>query len=334
MIGKVIRGNDVGGLLRYLFGPGRANEHTNPHVVAAWDDGVVAARAPGSDPRLKRLTALLEQPLAALDDRPSPAVWHCPLRTAPGDRQLADGEWADVAAEVLHQTGLAPRGDASGCRWVAVRHADDHVHLAVTLARQDGRRARTSHDYARLGTACRTVEERYGLKVTPARDRTAARRPTRAETEKAQREGRAETPRSHLRLEVRRAALSSVSLETFIQQLDAAGVLIRLRQSEADSHIFTGYSVADPGYRTASGTLVWLGGGKLVPQLSLPRLLRHWEHATISRTPRSFSKTGQPQLAPLLLQATARTVVHLERGQLAAASATIVTAIVRSKRAL
>ncbi|MBC3763434.1 hypothetical protein ACUN7V_20265 [Quadrisphaera oryzae] len=74
MIGKVVRGNDIGGLLRYLFGPGRADEHINPHVVAAWDDGVVAAHTPGNDPRLKRLTALLEQPLAALDNRPSPAV--------------------------------------------------------------------------------------------------------------------------------------------------------------------------------------------------------------------------------------------------------------------
>ena len=47
--GKVVRGNDIGGLLRYLFGPGRANEHTNPHIVAAWDDGVVAAHTSGSD---------------------------------------------------------------------------------------------------------------------------------------------------------------------------------------------------------------------------------------------------------------------------------------------
>ena len=26
------------------------------------------------------------------------------------------------------RTGLAPRDDDGGCRWVAVRHADDHVH--------------------------------------------------------------------------------------------------------------------------------------------------------------------------------------------------------------
>ncbi len=37
MIGRVYRGGDVGGLLRYLYGPGRHNEHENPHLVAAWD---------------------------------------------------------------------------------------------------------------------------------------------------------------------------------------------------------------------------------------------------------------------------------------------------------
>jgi len=276
VIGKVVRGNDVGGLLRYLYGPGRANEHTNPHVVAAWDDGVVADCAPGRNPRLKRLTALLEQPLAALDRRPSPSVWHCPLRTAPGDRGLSDAEWADVAAEVLHQTGLAPRGDTGGCRWVAVRHADDHIHLAVTLARQDGRRARTSHDYARLGAACRTAEERYGLTVTPARDRTAPKRPTRAETEKAQREGHSETSRQQLRRQVRRAALSSTSLTDFVGKLEVAGVLVRLRSSRRDPSIITGYAVADPRSSTGSGAHIYFGGGKLAPQLSLPRLQALW----------------------------------------------------------
>src|SRR5947209_4477171 len=31
------RGAKVGGLLRYLFGPGRREEHVNARVVAAWD---------------------------------------------------------------------------------------------------------------------------------------------------------------------------------------------------------------------------------------------------------------------------------------------------------
>jgi hypothetical protein len=58
---------------------------------------------------------------------------------------------------------------------VAVRHADGHVHLVVTLARQDGRRAALHNDFYRVGEAGRAVEERCGVTVTVGRDRTAAR---------------------------------------------------------------------------------------------------------------------------------------------------------------
>jgi hypothetical protein len=37
MIGKVSpRGSRVAGLIWYLFGPGRNEEHTDPHLVAGW----------------------------------------------------------------------------------------------------------------------------------------------------------------------------------------------------------------------------------------------------------------------------------------------------------
>ncbi len=38
MIGKIStpRGEHVGPLLYYLFGPGRHEEHTDPHIVAGW----------------------------------------------------------------------------------------------------------------------------------------------------------------------------------------------------------------------------------------------------------------------------------------------------------
>jgi hypothetical protein len=38
VIGKVIRGTDVRRLLYYLFGPGRANEPVDPHLVAGFSD--------------------------------------------------------------------------------------------------------------------------------------------------------------------------------------------------------------------------------------------------------------------------------------------------------
>ena len=34
MIGKVLRGTDARRLLYYLYGRGKANEHTDPHLVA------------------------------------------------------------------------------------------------------------------------------------------------------------------------------------------------------------------------------------------------------------------------------------------------------------
>jgi hypothetical protein len=38
MIGKVTRGTDARRLLYYLYGPGKANEHTDPHLVAGFGD--------------------------------------------------------------------------------------------------------------------------------------------------------------------------------------------------------------------------------------------------------------------------------------------------------
>ena len=128
MIGKVIRGKDVRRLLYYLFGPGKANEHTDPRLVAGFGDPaeLEPERRPGGTRDVRRLAGLLEQPLAALRgpgyDKP---VWHCAVRAAPDDRELSGQEWALVAAAIMDRTGLAPADDELGVRWVAVRHATD-----------------------------------------------------------------------------------------------------------------------------------------------------------------------------------------------------------------
>ena len=135
MIGKVLRGRNVRRLLYYLYGPGQANEHTDPHLVAGFGDPaeLEPERHPDGTRDFRRLTGLLEQPLAALAgpgyDKP---VWHCAIRAAPEDRTLSDWEWALVAERVMHRTGLAPDGDELGVRWVAVRHAADHIHIVAT----------------------------------------------------------------------------------------------------------------------------------------------------------------------------------------------------------
>ena len=279
MIGKVVRGSNVGGLLRYLYGPGRANEHTDPHLVAGFGDPheLEPDRRMDGSPDLRRLTGLLLLPLA-LDpfggcEKP---VWHCSIRAAPGDRRLSDEEWGQVAAAVMDRTGFARHDDESGVRWVAVRHAPDHIHLVATLACQDGRRARTWNDFFRVRESCRDAERRLGLRATAPADRTAAKQPSRAEMEQALRRGWDEAPRVSLRREVCAAAAGAGSEQEFFGHLEQARVLVRKRHSTIKQGEVTGYAVGLADHTTKDGGIVWYGGGKLASDLTLPKLRARW----------------------------------------------------------
>jgi len=279
VIGKVLRGANVRGLLYYLYGPGRANEHADPHLVAGFSDPgeLEPERRPGGSPDLRRLAGLLAQPVAALGGRGGDKpVWHCSVRAAPEDRMLADGEWGRVAAEIMHRTGLAPCGDDLRVRWVAVRHAPDHIHIVVTLARQDGGKVSTWNDFYRVREACQDAEHQLGLRSTAPADRTAARRATRAETEQATRRGWAETPRATLRREVCTAAGGAGTEREFFIRLQQAGVLVRLRSSTTSPGQVTGYAVGLARHTTKDGAVVRYGGGKLAADLTLPKLRGRW----------------------------------------------------------
>ena len=280
MIGKVLRGERPAGLIYYLYGPGKYEEHTDPHIVAGWRHPaeLEPPLRPYGHRDFRELNGLLQQTLAALGDRASSSpVLHCVARAAPGDRMLSDDEWAQVAGEIMHRTGLAPYGEEDDAvRWVAIRHADDHIHVVATLARQDGRRPRLSNNYYRVREACLAVENRFGLQRTAPGDRTAASPPTRAETEKTRRRGWQEAPRVTLKREVSTAAAAASSEQEFFGLLQQAGVQVRKRFSTRDRGEVTGYSVALPHDTTAAGEPVWYGGGKLAADLTLPKLRCRW----------------------------------------------------------
>jgi hypothetical protein len=293
VIGKIStpRGEHVEPLLYYLFGRGRHEEHTDPHIVAGW-------RHPASlEPPLRpdgkrdfaRLTGLLKQPQAALGERGYPRpVWHCALRAAPGDRMLSDDEWAAIAHEIMHRTGLSPSDqEDEAVRWIAVRHSDDHIHLVAMLARQDGGKPSLSWERYKVRAACLAAEQRYGLRSTAPADHTAARRPSRAENEKAARRGLDEAPRITLRRQVATTAASANSEQEFFARLDAAGMLVRMRFSVKSPGQITGYSVALSSDITKDGGPVWYGGGKLAPDLSWPKLRQRWTQ------PRSTPSVGR-----------------------------------------
>jgi len=302
MIGKVCRrGSNAGRLLGYLFREGLAGEHgltaphTAPRLIAAWDgvDGLEPPRTAGGGRDLTGLTAALNAPLLAAglgrqDWGSARPVYHLAISAAADDPLLTDGQWARIAEEYLHRIGLAPRGDDRAVRWVAVRHADAHVHVVATLARQDGRRVWPRNDFYRSREASLAVEARYGLRRTSPADRTGVRETSRAELRRhadtvarRQAEGRPgpDAPdREVLRAQVRQAAAGASSLSEFLDLLRADGLLVRERFSTRTPGQVTGYAVALPD--RDGRPPVYFGGGKLAADLTVPRLQARWQRQT------------------------------------------------------
>lgn len=287
MITKVVHGWRPAGLLAYLLGPGIAEVHRNPRVIASWD-GLDAGWQPAStgsgewDLELGPLVNVLHQPVlaAGLPLRQPPEsgrgyVWHCSVRLAAEDANLPDAQWAEIARELLTDAGIVDPQDSGGPRWVAVRHADDHIHVAAVLVRQDnGARVWPRNDFARLRDSAMRIEARLGLTPTGPAEGAGASAPTRGELAKAQRQQRAPV-RAALRAAVRRAALGADDLASFVARLEAAGVEVKLRHGPSGDVL--GYSVAQPADLLASGEAVFYSGSKLAADLSLPRLQRRWE---------------------------------------------------------
>ncbi|MFI7094828.1 relaxase/mobilization nuclease domain-containing protein [Streptomyces lydicus] len=270
------RGKRTIGLLSYLYGPGKFEEHTDPHLVASWDHN--NAPDPGRDDAatLKQLQQLLDQPVENVDqaERPKRHVWHLSVRNGPDDRILTDEEWGDVARRMVAAAGIdAPEEDA-GCRWAAVRHADDHIHIVATLVREDGYKPDLNFDAKRVQDEARKLEAELGLRRLNKGDGTAAKRPTSAERHKAQRQGRERTAREELRETVRRAVAGAAGETEFFDRLAAAGLLIRKRV--APSGDLLGYKVALPDDRNKDDEPVFYPGARLAPDLSLPRIRERW----------------------------------------------------------
>lgn len=293
------QGSSTRGLLNYLYGKGTREEHVDPHLVASFDD---MAPDPGRDPSATKedLQRLLDQPLHLLDadQRPDQHVWHCSVRAARTDRILSDEEWGDIARRIVAATGIDSGGpDDAGCRWAAIRHADDHIHIIATLVREDCRRPDHHRSGQRAQAEARLIEADYDLyRVTPG-DGTAAKRPTSAERHKAERQGRERTVREELRETVRGASAGASSTDEFFDRLAADGLLIRKRI--APSGDLLGYKVALPGDRNKDDEPVFYAGSTLAPDLSLPRIRERW-----SLQAEAVTEGGSEPVQPTLPQVT------------------------------
>jgi len=151
---------------------------------------------------------------------------------------LSDQQWGHIAGEVMHAVGLAPHGDSRAVRWLAVRHAPDHIHLVATLVRQDRRTAWAWQDKLNTQRVCRDLEERYNQYRVAPPGRGSRRWATPAELNKTTRQHRASAtraaaggngkrrpvaPREQLRPQVRVVAAAVATESEFFDRLQRSG---------------------------------------------------------------------------------------------------------------
>lgn len=300
MIPNITRGTRVVGLMTYLVGKGRANEHTEQHLVVG--DHAIMARhgyAVLDTAAAREIGAALDTPRLAYGvevtrqvriedpqtgelhtERVAADVWHCSLSLRADEGQLSDEQWGTIAQQFVDRMGFSEESGKAPCRWVAVRHGlskngNDHVHIAVSLVREDGTKATTHNDFKRAQDVCRELEREHGLMPLESRELDMGERGVKpGERARADRQGRVEVDAHRLERTVRAAAIASVDEGEFVRRLRRGGVLIRPRFAAGRDDVVAGYSVALRP--TGEDRPVWFGGGRLARDLTLPRLREGW----------------------------------------------------------
>lgn len=292
MIPKVTKGTRVRGLLEYLWGKGKADEHTNPHIVAGYDDASVLAPPRDPDDRarwlLADLAAKLDAPQEALGERGlEDYVLQVVLSVRSDEREIPDEEWHRIAHRYVALMGFAGDEQRAGCRWIAVHHGrsagnNDHVHLVITRATEDGAPVYLRGEWRRSQEVCDLIEDEFGLtKGTPGRAGAIQRRAlSRPELDEARRAGRDVTDREVLRREVRAALAGARDEADWVGRMKAAGLLVAARPDKADRSRTVGYAVALPPERRAGSKPRWLSGRVLDGELSLVRVRQRWPDGT------------------------------------------------------
>lgn len=317
MITAISDGASSFGLMNYLVGPGRANEHENPHLVAgsevimrrwgSWDE---LSPAQGyeiagfvdqfmNETGVKPMGSRREFNKEKVDEKtgepgvrevikgPVPNhIWHCSLSLKPEEAAQGDEKWRMIVQDFMDEMGFTGKDGKAPCRWVAVHHGSaknggDHIHIMANIVREDGTKWNRYQDQIKARKVANRLEHKYGLYVIEAREHArGARADSTADLRAANRRGRTRTNREILEQRVRAAAVASTSELDFLIRLRELGVKARPRFAQGTQDVVTGYWVGlhpKAGQRTQ-----WYGGYKLARDLSLPRLRSRWPDTPVS----------------------------------------------------
>lgn len=302
MMPNIVDGGDMGGLMRYLVGPGRANEHTEPHLVAGsrtiikrWGDWSELSTAQAGeiarylDSFMNETDRTSRGPIRKFDpaagrtqvtDYGANHVWHCSLSLSPDEGPLSEEKWAAIARDFMDQMEFTSACGKSECRWVAIHHGaskngGDHIHIAANIIREDGTKWNNWNDQPRSQRACNALEHKYGLRIVEGREHNRSSKCDSAQAlNAARRAGKPVTDRAALETRLRAAAKAASNEVEFIGRARGLGVRLRPRFAKGHTDVIVGYSAAlhtKPGQRTQ-----WYAGGSIARDLTLSALRERW----------------------------------------------------------
>lgn len=267
----------MGGLVKYLFGPGRAEEHTNQRIVAASDPTWLGTVQPDSQTLAQLISEMDEPVIVHGDSTKSGYVYHLVVSLPAADGQLSDERWQQAAARFADKLGFDEQ-----VHWIAINHGtstngNDHIHFVANLIREnDGHAHRLAFDRMRRREACIELEEEFGLTATSPAGLGDGRSLSRREVEQVRSGAVASVTdlgQHRVATVVRAVAAGARSEPEFVERLRGEGLVVRARQEKGRPGVITGYSVAERG---ADNRLIWYGGGRLGKELRLPALRTKW----------------------------------------------------------
>lgn len=371
MIVKLVKpGSDLPGLSAYLWGPGKAEEHTDQRMIASTGASEMTLGSSSMFFRGERATLLDDAALSSTDARAEgrhieaswrffrdearvpvsagavavgegsqagagsaqadefrveapwvseerqertgwnrPHVMHVVFSLRADEGELSDETWGRIASDWVREMKFAGSEGEADCRWAAWRHGksasgNDHMHVALSLVRDDGRWANVHRSKLRSRAIADGLEAKYGLnKVKDTSEQRGMPGTSRGEwrrADQAKGEGPKEVPeRQRLAMAVRTAATHAATEKQFIADVLRQGVQVRPRFAKGGTDNVIGAS-----FRFRDGQdQQWLGGGQLARDLTLPKLRQMWndtphERAEALRVWQGGEGVGKKQAAP------------------------------------
>jgi len=211
MIGKTVKGDGFGGVLRYVFSKPEAKR--------------VGGNMVGQTPRA---LAREFRAIANHNRRVKRPVAHISLSPSPLD-DLSDSKALDFAIAYMDKIGF------SNCQWVIVKHSDTetseglprpHFHIVANRVQPTDYRVISDwRDYRRSEVAIRELEKEFGLiEVQPSWDFDQIAASTGYQ-QKAKREGATDKPvKVQLQYAIDIAASGNPTMPELIQKLKNKGV--------------------------------------------------------------------------------------------------------------